>query len=126
MLPQGQVETDRGRPADSLAEAVRCYDAHGFRAQLGARPGGNVRCHACHRDSPARWVRLLALHRLEGDSDPEDEIALAGVECPACGVRGTMALSFGPSAPIEDKLVLSLLDDQRGPASEGVGLRVGL
>jgi hypothetical protein len=115
-----------GRPADSLAEAVRRYEAHGFRAQLGTRPGGNVRCHACHRDSPARWVRLLVLHRLEGDSDPEDEIALAGVECPACGARGTMALSFGPSAPIEDKLVLSLLDDQRAPAAEAVGLRIGL
>lgn len=112
--------------ADSLAEAVRRYEQHGFRAQMGTRPGGNVRCHACRRDSPARWVKLLALHRLEGDSDPEDEVAVAGVECPACGARGILALAFGPSAPAEDKLVLALLDDHRGAAAAQVGLRVGL
>jgi hypothetical protein len=115
-----------GQSGDSLAEVLRRYEAHGFAGQFAARPGGNVRCHTCHRESPARWVKLLALHRLEGDSDPEDEIAVAAVECPSCGAHGTLALSFGPAAPIEDKLVLGLLDDQRTPSSGSVGLRVGL
>lgn len=114
------------RQADSLAEALRRYEAHGFRAQFAARPGGNVRCHACHRDSPARWVPLLALHRLEGDSDPEDEVAVAAVACPACGARGILALAFGPAASVEDKLAFSLLDDQRGSSAGEVGLRIGL
>jgi hypothetical protein len=68
----------------------------------------------------------LALHRLEGASDPGDEIAVAAVECPACEERGTLALAFGSSAPIEDKLVLSLLDDRREESVVEIGLRVGL
>lgn len=117
-LAQGQV-----RASDSLMEVVRRYERHGFPSQFAPRPGGNVHCVACSRDNPARWVSLLALHRLEGDSAPEDEIAVAAVECPACEERGTLALAFGPSAPIEDRLVLSLLDDRRGDGS--VGLRIG-
>jgi hypothetical protein len=114
------------RASDSLVEVVRRYERHGFPSQFAARPGGNVRCVSCHRDFPARWVPLLALHRLEGDSDPEEEVVVAALECPACEERGTLALSFGPSAAIEDKLVLSLLDDRRGESVASIGLRVGL
>jgi hypothetical protein len=120
-LAQAQV-----RPTDSLFEVVRRYERHGFPSQFAARPGGNVRCLACHRDHPARWVSLLALHRLEGDSDPSEEIAVAALECPACEERGTLALAFGASAPVEDKLVLSLLSDRRGESVLDIGLRVGM
>ena len=123
MPPLAQTQV---RPSDSLAEVVRRYEAHGFPSQFAARPGGNVRCLSCRRDHPARWVRLLALHRLEGDSDPGDEVAVAALECPACEERGTLALAFGPAAPIEDKLVLALLDDKRGPAVAELGLRIGM
>ena len=113
------------RPSDSLSEVVRNYERHGFPSQFAARPGGNVHCVSCRRDHPARWVKLLALHRLEGDSDPQEEAVVAALECPACEERGTLALSFGPSASIEDRLVLSLLDDHR---DEGVAvdLRPGI
>jgi hypothetical protein len=114
------------RPTDPLPEVVHRYERHGFPSRFAVRPGGNVRCLACRRDHPARWVPLLALHRLEGDSEPGDEVAVAAVECPACEERGTLALAFGSAAPVEDKLVLSLLDD-RGEASVlDVGLRMGM
>ena|SRR5688572_13231555 len=113
------------RPSDSLSDVVRNYESHGFPSQFGTRPGGNVRCVSCHRDNPARWVKLLALHRLEGDSDPQEEAAVAALECPACEERGTLALSFGPEASIEDRLVLSLLDDRRYESAVDVGLRIG-
>lgn len=113
------------RPSDSLVEVVDRYEHHGFPSQFGARPGGNVHCMSCRRDHPAAWVPLLALHRLEGDSDPEEEIAVAAVECPACEERGTLSLSFGPSASVEDKLVLSLLDDRRDESVASIGLRNG-
>jgi len=114
------------RPSDSLADVVRRYESHGFPSQFAARPGGNVRCLACHRDHPARWVSLLALHRLEGDSDPGEEVAVAALQCPACEERGTLALAYGPSAPIEDRLVLELLADKREESVVEVGLRVGI
>jgi hypothetical protein len=101
------------RPTDRLSDVVRNYGSHGFPSQFATRAGGNVRCLSCRRDNPARWVKLLALHRLEGESDPVEEVVVAALECPACEERGTLALSFGPSASIEDRLVLSLLDDRR-------------
>jgi hypothetical protein len=119
------LATLRVRPSDSLAEVVRHYEGHGFPSQFAARPGGNVRCLSCRRDHPARWVKLLALHRLEGDSDPQKEVVVAALECPACEERGTLALSYGPSSSIEDRLVLSLVSDHRGESSD-VALRPGL
>jgi hypothetical protein len=113
------------RPTDSLAAVVARYERHGFPSQFAARPGGNVRCLSCHRDHPARWVQLLALHRLEGDSDPGEEVVVAALQCPACEERGTLALAFGPGAPIEDKLVLALLDDRRRESVAQIGLRIG-
>lgn len=114
------------RPSDSLREVVRNYELHGFPSQFVTRPGGNVRCVSCHRDNPARWVKLLALHRLEGESDPDEEAVVAALECPACEERGTLALSFGPSGSIEDRLVLSLLDDRREESVIDIGLRIGV
>ena len=123
MPPLAQTQV---RPTDSLSEVVHRYERHGFPSQFAARPGGNVRCLACHRDHPARWVPLLALHRLEGDSEPGDEVAVAAVECPACDERGTLALAFGSAAPIEDELVLQLLDDRREESVLQIGLRIGM
>ncbi|MFA5945106.1 MAG: hypothetical protein WC876_11650 [Candidatus Thermoplasmatota archaeon] len=122
-LAQAQV-----RPTDSLVEVLRRYEQHGFPSQFATRPGGNVRCLSCQRDHPARWVGLLAMHRLERRSSPDNEMAIAAVECPACEERGTLALFFGNSAPVADRLLLSLLDDRSREAivDVDVDLRVGL
>jgi hypothetical protein len=120
-LAQAQV-----RPTDPLSDVVRRYERHGFPSRFAARPGGNVHCQACERDHPALWVGLLALHRLEVLASADD-VAVAAVECPACEERGTLALGLGASAPVEDRLVLSLLDDRRQEESVyDIGLRVGL
>ncbi len=111
------------RSTDSLSEAVHRYERHGFPSQFAARPGGSVRCLACRRDHPARWVPLLALHRLQGGTAARPGLALAALECPACEERGTLALAVGTLAPIEDKLVLSMLGDGQGSVVEA-GMRL--
>ena len=123
MPPLAQTQV---RPTDSLSEVVHRYERHGFPSQFAVRPGGNVRCLAGHRDPPARGVPRRAWHRLEGASEPGDEVAVAAVECPACEERGTLARSFGSVAPIEDKLVLELLDDRREESVLDIGLRIGM
>jgi hypothetical protein len=120
-LAQAQV-----RPSDSLSEVVRRYGRHGFPSRFAARPGGNVRCLSCERDHPAAWVGLLALHHLQRPIDHSGEVAIAAVECPACEERGTLAMPVGPSAPVEARLVLSLLDDRREAAEAEITLRVGV
>lgn len=112
------------RPSDTLSDVVRNYELHGFPSRFVARSGGNVRCMSCGRDHPARWVKLLALHRLEGKGTPGESV-LAAVECPACEERGTLALSFGQAGTTEDRLVLSLVADHRDEPL-GIAIRPGV
>ncbi|HUR61138.1 MAG TPA: hypothetical protein VM286_02075 [Candidatus Thermoplasmatota archaeon] len=107
------------RAADSeetLQKVMERYSREGYKGQFGARAGGRVRCFSCSKDMDPALVRLEALHRFEGASDPGDEMAAAALVCPACGAKGTIAMSFGPSASIEDKLVLKELMDKRHKA----------
>lgn len=79
----------------SLAEALRRLEERGFRASFGTAPDGAVACLSCDRMRPADAFPLLAFERIEGASDPADEILVAGLECPACGARGTLVLPYG-------------------------------
>jgi hypothetical protein len=109
-------------PEETLRDVVARYEHAGFRGQFGTRPAGRILCFACRGESDAHGVPLLALRRLEGSSDPGEEVAVAAVECPACRTRGTLALTYGVGAAAEDAVVLGLLRDRRG----GTGIPPGL
>lgn len=102
---------------ETLQAVLARYGREGFAGQFGARPAGQLRCFTCGRDLDPAGVRLHALHRLEGASDPGDEMAVAALECPACGAKGTVALSYGPTSSQEDAVVLKALRDRRSAAS---------
>jgi hypothetical protein len=95
----------------TLIEGMRQLERDGFTGQMSAQPGGLLRCYSCREDAPADEVELRALRRSEGASDPDDMVALAAVECPRCGALGTVALKYGPEAPVDEAEVLRLFDD---------------
>ena len=97
----------------TLLDAVASAERAGYTGQFGAQPGGIVRCFTCREDSDARNVALSALHRVEGASDPDANAAVAAVECPRCGAKGTLVMSYGPGSPPEDHDVLRRLQDER-------------
>ncbi len=105
-----------------LSEVLARYEHAGFRGQFGVRDGGLIACFTCRQDTPAARVKLLAMHRLEGASDPGEEVAVAAVECPKCGAKGTLTLAFGIGASREDGLVVKALSDRRndGPVAPGL------
>jgi hypothetical protein len=109
------------RAEDSLMEVMARYERLGFKGQLMARAGGRILCGTCRKESDAGTVSLLALHRLEGTSDPGEEMAVVALECPVCDAKGTLVLAYGTSAPKEDALVLARLPDERG----ATGIRPG-
>lgn len=109
---------------DTIAEAVKRYEAHGFVAPFVVRAAGQVQCMACKTVLPPERVRMLAMHRLEGASDPDDEVAVVAIECGQCSKRGTLALSFGPAASAEDKIAFAGMDDRRG--GKGTDLPQGM
>jgi hypothetical protein len=107
---------------DTLRDVVARYERRGFVGQFGARLGARIMCFTCRHESDAAHVSLLALHRLEGDSDPGEEVAVAALECPLCDARGTLALTYGAGGSPEEALVLRKLEDNRGDA----GIRSGI
>jgi hypothetical protein len=102
-----------GVPAESsvLGDVLAGFELEGYRGQMAARPGGHVVCMTCHQESPAGELQVDALERAEGASDPADMVAVAALVCPLCGAHGTLVLSYGPEADVDDADVLSLLGD---------------
>jgi len=97
--------------ARSLSEILAMYEADGFTAQLGARPGGRIVCFSCRFEAPAEEFELVSLSRTEGASDPDDMLAVAAVACRHCRARGVLVLNYGPEATEEDAEVLLRLED---------------
>lgn len=97
----------------NLVDVLRSYEEAGFGASFRVLADARLKCGKCQRDSPAAEVRLLRLRRFEGESDPADEMALAALECPQCGARGTTVFNYGPGAPPEHAQALGELQDER-------------
>ncbi|MGH9276891.1 MAG: hypothetical protein ACRD12_02090, partial [Acidimicrobiales bacterium] len=72
---------------------------------------GHVLCMGCHQESPAEMMRVDAIERTEGASDPADMLAVAAVVCPVCQSHGVLVLGYGPEASEDDAEVLSGLRD---------------
>ena len=100
---QGEAQTLRG----VLAE----FEGLGYTGQLGAQPGGAIRCFTCRQEFSPADAEVDALRRLEGASDPDDMLAVLPVRCPRCATKGTLVLAYGPEAAIEDSEVLAALPE---------------
>ena len=105
------------RTADelTLSDALATLEDEGFKAQFATRDAGRIQCLTCRGLNEPASVRLERIIRLEGTSDPSEEMAVVGLVCPACSARGTLALSFGPEASVEDAIAFRELDDRREP-----------
>lgn len=94
----------------TLREILAMYEADGFTAQLGVRPGGRIVCFNCRHEAPAEKYELVSLARTEGASDPDDMLAIAALRCPDCGIAGTLIMNYGPESSEDDVDVLRALE----------------
>jgi hypothetical protein len=94
------------RDAETLLDVLARFTRHGWSSQFAAKTGGAVECESCRRTVAASDLPVLELRRLEGASDPDDMLAVVAVECPNCGLRGSLVLNYGPTATEEDASVL--------------------
>jgi hypothetical protein len=58
-------------------------------------------------------MELNEILRIEGASDPDDEVAVVAMTCPSCGCKGTLVLKYGSEATPEESDVLRALEDRR-------------
>lgn len=85
----------------------------GFTVNFSAEPGARLRCHACGTTSVASDFAVRSIRRLEGASDPDDMVAVAAAECPACSAAGTAVLAFGPMGSDTDADAMADLSVER-------------
>lgn len=97
----------------TLAEALARFEAAGYTAQLGVVEGGLVRCYSCHTDHDPASMELNEILRVEGASDPDDEVAVVAMTCPKCDCKGTLVFKYGSEATPDESDVLRALEDRR-------------
>jgi len=105
---------DPGHDGTTMTEVLTAYSEGGFTESFTVTEDAQLECHVCDARSPGSEVSMSSLRRLEGESDPDDMVAVVAVTCPACGAQGTLVLGFGPMSTAEDAQVLRDLQDDRG------------
>ena len=111
-----------GAPSDNttLTAILASLDDDGFGAQFVVREGAQLDCLECGSTSPASTFLVSRSRRLEGASDPDDMVHVVAANCPACNAGGTVILTYGVNASLEDGDV-SLALDMSGAEVEAPG-----
>jgi hypothetical protein len=106
-----------GVPSDNttLLEVLAEFGAKGYGGSMWVAENGKIRCEGCQHEFDPSELRVHELRRLEGASDPDDMLAVVAVECPVCGLRGTVVLHFGPEASAEEMEALTHLQKALPP-----------
>jgi hypothetical protein len=101
----------------TLVEAMASLEAEGFNADFHvvAGPEPLVKCGSCGVTMAPTAVEVVHVLRLEGESDPAEEVMVAGVRCVACGCRGVLVASYGPMADPADADVVVALAEPNSP-----------
>jgi hypothetical protein len=102
-------------PSDvSLTSVLEAYRADGYGVDYAVENDGLVD-DAGQVIDPADVV-VVSMRRLEGASDPADELVVAAITIRDGSGRGTVVLRFGPEASPAEALLLRAADDRRGLA----------
>jgi hypothetical protein len=129
----GDQPDEAGSPADgtTLVAVLQGYATAGWSADLTVTPEGRVRCPRCGADSDGAEIGYQSVRRLEGASDPGDEMAVYALTCPRCLARGTLVLHYAADAAPEAVTLLHQLAERRsdtsalppsGPPGDGPGV----
>jgi hypothetical protein len=104
--------TGAGVPSDNttLTAVLDEVEADGFTSSFVVKPDAALMCTTCRETTPAARIEPAQTRRLEGASDPADELWVVAAACPNCGAHGSVVLGFGPEASEDDSLVVAALD----------------
>lgn len=96
---------------DSLAETLDRLTAAGYGADFYAR-GGMIGCPECDELVDPATLVVDSIVRLEGDSDPDEEIIVYALSGGPCDRKGTFTIAFGSAVTPDDEAVASVLRDR--------------
>jgi hypothetical protein len=93
---------------ETLAEVLARLDVRGYRADFVPEQGG-VRCAGCAALLAPDDLRVDEIVRLEGDSDPDDEVIVYALSCGPCGKQGTFVAPFGAAVSAAEADLIAVL-----------------
>ncbi len=96
---------------DSLAETLARLAAAGYTSDFYARDG-KVGCPDCQDLVDPGTLVVDELVRLEGDSDPDEELIIYALSAGPCGRKGTFTIAFGPTVTPDDQAIAAVLRDR--------------
>jgi len=99
--------------AQTLTATLRTLETAGYTGQFKVLEFAAAQCLTCRENFEGREAVVESLRRLEGASDPADMLEVVALVCPKCRARGTLVLSYGPDASLEDSQLLVALPDER-------------
>jgi hypothetical protein len=99
-------------PERSVAETVACFSSQGYRGSFRAEEAGLREMVSGKLYRPER-LRIDALARFEGDSDPGDSAAVFAVSDSAGAALGTYVVAFGTQMDRLDASAVRRLPDGR-------------
>ena len=97
---------------ETLREALDRLVAAGYDIDFFVRDG-QFACPACDQSVAPEDVIIEDVVRFEGESDPDEEMAIYAIACGPCGRKGTYTVGFGPEMAPEDIDVVLRLNDGR-------------
>ena len=100
-----------GVPSDNttLVEVLGALRGDGYRTSMRATDDGSLVCSNCGERTDPEQFPAQQVRRLEGASDPADEMLVVAGACERCGERAVLVLGFGPTASPADSAALSRL-----------------
>src|SRR5258706_2622160 len=100
-------------PGDvTLTSVLDAYRADGYEVEYAVE--NDVLVDAAGREINPAGVVVESMRRLEGASDPADNLVVAAITTRDGKERGTVILRFGPEASEAEAFLLQASDDRRG------------
>jgi hypothetical protein len=114
-------------PSDNttVVSVLASFEAAGFGPSLFATDDGCVRCTVCNETFDPEQMQVEAIRRLEGASDPDEEVAIVAATCLKCGKPGTMVVGYGPTASAGEADVLKHLAGVHRPGTPVAPMQQG-
>ena len=103
--------TDHSEP--SLVDVLSAYSEAGFDGDAFATDGGMILCGSCRSTLSPDHIDVHSIRRLEGTSDPSDNIAILAIICPVCESHATMVLKYGPEASPDEVTIWHQTNETR-------------
>jgi hypothetical protein len=117
MEPSAGVPEPVAQDAQTLTDVISELERAGYVGQFRVLEFGRLQCLSCRQELDGHEIRIDSIQRLEGASDPADMLAVPALSCPRCQTHGTVILSYGPDATLEESALLLALNNDRDDQS---------